>query len=251
METALSTIVFGYATKGTVDGLCEQDIELSPGEVARSWLLFPPVLLCIGCTIFTGVSHLVCSVRSQGAVNSTASANACEMKRLGRGKWANYLGDDGVDLHEYHDVITVASHTSKVVSLWILFVFSALLLSFGVVLFLLLSYGFPLGPTLWSTIAAYLLVSFVVFFLRGVTGRIWKSAGACRTQPFHPHTRALLLVSTMIYAVLLYLSPAPSTLRWSVSVTHSTRALKVLASLRGQDEGGVDRAGGEDAGDML
>lgn len=198
----------------------------------------------------TGVLHLVCPVRSKGAVNKIVSVNAGEMNRLGRGRWADCLGVDGVDLFEYHDVITVALHISRVISVWIMFVCFALLLSFGVMLSLMLSYHFPLGPTLWSILAAYLWASIVTFFLCGATGRIWKSAEACRTQPFHFHARALLLVPTIVYAVLIYLLPVSCVWRWALIVTHTTRALKVLASLRGQNEPVVE-AGGEVAGEVL
>ena len=251
VEAALSTIVFGYATKRVVDSLCGQNVEVSSGELARGWLMFLPVLLCIGCTLCTGVSHLVCPASSRAAVTNIESVNAHEMKRLGRGKWADSLGVDGLDLFEYHEVITAASYISKVISVWILVVCFVLLLFFGAVLVLMLSFHFPLGPTLCKAIAAYLLASFFTFFLCSVAGRVWKSAGTCRTQPFHSHARAWLLVPTSVYAVLLlYLSLAPSTWRWSLIVTHTTRALKVLASLRGQEEVLVE-TGGEDEGDML
>lgn len=184
-------------------------------------------------------------------MNNIVSTNACEIARLGRGRWADFLGVDGVDLFEFHEVVTVASRFSRVVSVWILLVCSTLLLSFGVVLFLMLSYHFPLGPTLWSAIAAYLLAASVTLLMGGAAGRIWRSAGACRTQPFHPRTRALVLVATMVYIVLLHFCPAPSTWGWSLAVIHTTRALKVLASLRGQDNGVVDTAGVEDIWDML
>lgn len=86
----------------------------------------------------------------------------------------------------------------------------------------------------------------------GVVGKLGKFGEAYRTQPFHFHARALLLVSSMAYAVLLYVSPVSSTWRYLLILAHTTRTLKVLlATARGPVEGMVIEASGEDAGDML
>lgn len=70
------------------------------------------------------------------------------------------------------------------------------------------------------------------------------------TQPFHVRVRVLLLVSTMLFAVMLYLSPAPSTWRWALITVHAVRVSSVFAFLLDRD-GVVDGIAGHAGGDIL
>lgn len=231
MEAVLSTVVFVYAIKGAVEIIENQD-------VARGCFLFPPVVLCIGCAVWTAVSHSICAPRAQGAVNSIVSTNASEIDRLGPVAWADSLSLDGVDLFSYHDVLSLSLNVLKVVSAWLLLQVLSLGLTLCVVVYLLLAFSL-------ASDAYWLLAVFVplwlgtyarVMYKYGVVGRTWKLGEACRTQPFHPHVQPMLLVSSLVYAVLLYLSPVPPAWYWSLIATHTARALTVLVSLRWQNE---------------
>lgn len=243
-EAVLSTIVFVYALKGAVEIVQNQD-------VARGCFLFPPVVLCIGCAVWTGVSHSLLAPRVQVAVNNIVSANAIEINRLGPVAWADTLSLDGVDLFSYHDVLSLSLNVLKVVSAWLLLQVLSLGLTLCVVVYLLLAFTFAVD-------AYWLLAVFVPLWLGtyarlmykyGIVGRTWKLGEACRTQPFHPHVRPMLLVSSLVYAVLLYLSPVPAAWYWSLIATHTARALLILISLRWQSERAAE--GGVVAGDLL
>lgn len=243
-EAVLSTIVFMYALKGAVEIVENQD-------VARGCFLFPPVVLCIGCAVWTGVSHSLCAPKVQGAVNSIVSTNASEIDRLGPVAWADSLSLDGVDLFSYHDVLSLSLNVLKVVSAWLLLQVLSLGLTLCVVVYLLLAFSL-------ASDAYWLLAVFVPLWLatyarlmykHGVVGRTWKLGEACRTQPFHSHVRPMLLVSSLVYAVLLYLSPVPAAWYWSLIATHTARAVLVLVSLRWQSERAGE--GGVVAEDLL
>lgn len=244
MEAALSTVVFLYALKGAVEIVENQD-------VARGCFLFPPVVICIGCAVWTGVSHLACAPRVQGAVNSIVSANAIEIDRLGPVAWADSLSLDDVDLFSYHDIVSLSLNVLKVVSAWLLLQVLSLGLTLCVVVYLLLAFSL-------ASDAYWLLAVFVplwlgtyarVMYKYGVVGRTWKLGEACRTQPFHSYVRPLLFVSSLVYAVLLYLSPVPTAWYWVLIATHTARALRVLISLRWQSERVTE--GGVVAEDLL
>lgn len=102
VETILSIIIFVHAMKEVVEMLkSPSDGDLLPYDV----------LACTGCAVgcaaWTEVSHSFCPSTSEGAVDSIASINEGGVSRL---------GSDGVDLFEYHDVITTGLKIWKVVS---------------------------------------------------------------------------------------------------------------------------------------
>lgn len=104
VETILSIIIFVHAMKEVVEMLkSPSDGDLLPYDV----------LACTGCAVgcaaWTEVSHSFCPSTSEGAVDSIASINEGGVSRL---------GSDGVDLFEYHDVITTGLKIWKVVSVW-------------------------------------------------------------------------------------------------------------------------------------
>eukprot|EP00752_Nemacystus_decipiens_P010687 g9518.t1 len=243
-EAVLSTIVFVYALRGAVDIIENQD-------VARGCFLFPPVVLCIGCAVWTGVSHSVCAPRVQEAVDSIVSTNAIEIDRLGPVAWEDSLSLDEVDLFSYHDVLSLSLNVLKVVSAWLLLQALSLGLTLCVVAYLLLAFTFA-SDAYWllAVFVPLWLATYVrVMYKYGIVGRTWKLGEACRTQPFHVHVRAILLVSSLVYAVLLYLSPVPAAWYWSLIATHTARAVLVLISLRWQSDGVGE--GGVVSGDLL
>ena len=229
-----------YALKGAVEIIKNQD-------VARGCFLFPPVVLCIGCAVWTGLSHSLCASKVQGAVNSIVSANAIEIDRLGPVAWADSLSLDEVDPFSYHDVLSLSLNVLKVVSAWLLLQALSLGLTICVVVCLLLA--FSLASDAYWLLAVFVplwLATYVrVMYKHGIVGRTWKLGEACRTQPFHAHVRPMLLVSSLVYAVLLYLSPVPAAWYWSLIATHTARAVLLLISLRWQS----DRVG--EGGDLL
>lgn len=243
-EAVLSIIVFMYALEGAVEIIKNQD-------VARGCFLFPPVVLCIGCAVWTGVSHSIFAPRVQVAVNDIVSTNASEIERLGPVAWADPLSLDGVDLFSYHDVLSLSLNVLKVVSAWLLLQVLSLGLTVCVVIYLLLA--FSLASDAYWLLAVFVplwLLTYVrVMYKCGVVGRTWKLGEACRTQPFHSHVRPMLLISSLVYAVLLYLSPVPAGWYWSLIATHTARALLVLISLRWPSEHAGE--GSVVAGDLL
>eukprot|EP00903_Cladosiphon_okamuranus_P010708 g10120.t1 len=243
-ESVLSTVVFVYALKGAVEIIENQD-------VARGCFLFPLVVLCIGCGVWTGVSHSLCATRVQGAVNSIVSANASEIDRLGPVAWAGSLILDGVDLFSYHDVLSLSLNVLKVVSAWLLLQVLSLGLTLCVVVYLLLAFTLACDPYwLLAVLVPLWLAAYArVVYKYGIVGRTWKLGEMCRTQPFHSHVRPVLLVSSLVYAVILYLSPVPAAWYWSLIATHTARALLVLISLRRHSERAGE--GGLVAGDMM
>lgn len=250
METVLSAAVFVYAIKGVA--------EIINDDCDFGWIaLWINVVLCTGCVVWTWLSHSICMFKAQGAVNKIKSIHEGEIDRLGCSRRAGSRGLDGIDLFEYHDVITISLNVSKVISLWLLFVFFWL----GVLLLLvicLVLFPFNVFSGVGSDFACTLSVSLCLWFVcytrlifsRGVIGRIVTFGEAFRFQPFHVDVRALLLVSSMVYSLLLFFSPVPPMWRWSLITMRTIRTLKVWASLRGQNEG-VMEARGEVAGDML
>ncbi|CAM9410193.1 unnamed protein product, partial [Ectocarpus fasciculatus] len=112
VEAVLSTIVFVYIMGDTVNGCREND-----------WvLLLPLVLACTACAVRTGVSHSLCALRVQYAVDDIRSTNNEETnRRLGRGRSAASLDvDDGVDVFEYHDITTMSLNFLRGGMVWLL-----------------------------------------------------------------------------------------------------------------------------------
>jgi len=204
--------------------------------------LFPPVVTCIGCAVWTGASHSLWTSRVRRAVDTIVSTNASEIGRVGPGSWADSLSLDRVDVFEYHDVITLSLYVLKVVSVWLLLQTLSLGVTLCVVIYLLLAFSIQ-TDVLWVLgifVALWLGCFFRLMYTCGVAERIWNLGEACRTRPFYARVRPVLLVANLLYAVLLYLSPVPSAWYWSLIAMHTARAVKVLASLRVRNEGAAD-----------
>lgn len=234
-EAVLTTIIFVYAMIGAVEIVRDQD-------VARGCFLFPPVVICIGCAVWTGASHSLWTSRVRRAVGTIVSVNASEIGRLGPGSWADSLSLDRVDVFEYHDVITLSLYVLKVVSVWLLLQTLSLGVTLCVVIYLLLAFSIQ-RDALW--VLGIFVALWVGCFCRllctcGVAGRIWKLGEACRTRSFYARVRPVLLVANLLHAVLLYLSPVPAVLYWCLISMHTARAVKVLASLHARSDGRAD-----------
>lgn len=204
---------------------------LSVGSILSSllWILLPlNVLVCAGCAVWcavwTGVSHSLCAWRVKAAVDKIESTSEGGINRPRQ--------RCSLNLFEYHDVLTTGLQVSKVVSLWVL---SQVLLFMPVVWILAqyLSYSNDTWSVLHVVTLAWMVlyVFLFVFFLCGAAVVILKSGEDYRTQPFHFRTRVLLVVSAMVFAMLLYFSPAPSTWRWTLIAIHSIRVSNVFTSL--------------------
>lgn len=72
-------------------------------------------------------------------------------------------------------------------------------------------------------------------------------ADVCGPRPSYRVVRCFLLLSGLAYAVSRCFSPGPFLWRWGLIVTHSTRLLNLLVSLRGQHERRVDAAAAVDS----
>lgn len=222
-------------------------------EVARGCFLFPPVVVCIGCAVWTGVSHSLCTARVRRAVDTIVATNASEISRVGPGDWADSLSLDRVDVFEYHDVITLSLYVLKVVSVWLLWQTLSLGVTLCVVIYLLLAFSIQ-TDVLWVLgifVALWLGCYFRLMYTCRIVGRIWNLGEACRTRPFYRRVQPMLFVANLMYAVLLYLSPVPAVWYWCLIAMHTARALKVLASLRSNQSEGVADTGAVVAGDLM
>lgn len=234
VEAVVSTTVFVYAIMEAVWIVF----------YVESWCgLRPPMLFCTGCVVWTGISHYVGTARVEGAVGQIRAATMSETSRVRCVGPAGPLHNlDGVDMFEYHDITTMSLKVLKGVSVWLLFeVLSTPLvwLRFLVLVRTCRSWSwgmcesFPEGylPLMCVTIIlcfgcyARLLSNF------GVFGQIRTLGEPCRTQVFYFRVQTWLSAGSIAYAALVYLSPVPSMWRWSLIVTHTARAFKVLDSL--------------------
>ncbi|CAM9556376.1 unnamed protein product, partial [Ectocarpus fasciculatus] len=105
------------------------------GGRENDWvLLLPLVIACTTCAVWTGVSHSLCTLRVQYAVDDIRSTNNEETnRRLGRGRSAVSLDvDDGADVFEYHDITTMSLNFLRGGTVWLLVLFflTALLVAF-------------------------------------------------------------------------------------------------------------------------
>lgn len=260
VETVLSTIVFVYMMTGAgatindtgagglgIGELCN----LSSGMVVGYLLgiILPPyALVCTGCAVgsvaWTGVSHCLCASRVMAAVdNNIESIDEGGTHRVNFGRCS-------VNFFEYHDVVTIGLRISKVALLWSVFLVFGFLPVFGVVDQYLTN-----SNDTWSILNILTLLWMAMYWvlftglLVVATFLVLKSGVKYFTQPFHSRARVLLLVSTIMFAVLLWVSPAPSTWRWALLAVHTIRVSSVFASLLGQI-GVVEGTTGR-TGDML
>lgn len=231
-ETVLSTTFFVSAIKTAVENAdgCFHFVGVG------IWV----AVLCSGCAVWPGICHCLCASRVHRAVNKIKSTNARGFDRLEDGSPEGDLDLDGLDLYEYHDVVTITLNNSRVFFGWLL------LLCFGIGWLFCIVASFMLAlPDPRSDPNELAVVIFVLSFSwlgwltwlmhkYGVVGKIRKFGQAYRTQPFHVDVPALLLVSSAVYALFLCSSPAPSMWKWSLIATHTARVSKVLAFLWGR-----------------
>lgn len=213
------------------------------------------VALGAGSGMWTGVQSLFSS-RVQKAVRNIISIDEREINRLGRSGRVDSSSLDSVDLFEFHDVVMIALNVMAVISLplWCLFLWVGVCFSFGVS-GLLVPFSFFSGtsPTFALAFCAFYVLWLGCYtrliYKLGVVGKFRHFREACRTRPSYPHVPALLLVSSMMYAIFLCVTPLPSLWRWSLITAHTARAVRVWYSLLGQI--GVAKARGEVSADML
>lgn len=220
LEAVLSAVVFVYVVQvgvGNIEGL----------------LLFVPVTLCIGCAGWTAVSHCIFALKVQGAVDTIVSKNASEIDLLEGGSSVDPLR--GVDLFEYHDLISMSLTNFEVVAVVCLFYlyFLATVAPLIVVVASVLWNGDDNDKAAFVIFVVWLGVFVLLLYTSGVVGRIRKQGEPFRTQPFRHRVGALLLVSSMAYAILVYSSPAPFVWRLGLILTHMMRTFKVVSQLRG------------------
>lgn len=197
------------------------------------------------CGIWIGAS-LCFTFSVQRAVHSIVSIHERET-RSGR---ADSPGLDGVNLFEYHDVVTIGLNVMAVVSVCLLCLFWSLGVCFFFVLtMMLVPFSFFSGAG--QTFLRVFIVFFIIWcwcylwliYKLGLVGRFRNLRETCRSRPFSAHVQTLVLVSSALYAAFLCLPPIPWVWRWSLITTHTARAIKVWKSLGGQ--GGVVEAHGE------
>ena len=249
VETVLSTIIFILTMKRTL------------GET-HDWLDFGrnapwfSVALGVGCGTWTGVSHIF-TYRVQEAVHNIVTIHECETNRLGRSGRGDSRGLDDVNLFEYHDIVTIGLDVTAVFYL----LFLCLLWWLGVcfwfgLCWVLLPFNLFSGPntTFWGVGG----VGFIIWlgcypwliYKGGVVGKFRKFREACRTRPSYARVQTLILLSSILCAVVFNVPLVPSLWRWSLIATHTTRAIKVYASLEGPHRL-VEAPHGEFSGDTL
>lgn len=233
----LSTIVFVYIMGKTANGNIGAD----------GVLLLPLVIGCTAFAVWIGASRSLCTLRVQRAVDKIQSTDNEETnRRLGRDRSAESLDvDNGVDVFEYHDITTMSLYFLRGVMVWLLVLLYVFALSV-VGLFLYVStcqswfwsvcqslpwYFLPLlcaVALLWTGCFTRCL------YRRSTVEAIRTFGEPCRTKTSYLHAWKYLFAGSLLYAALLYASPAPPVWRWALIATHSVRAVKVLVSLHGQ-----------------
>lgn len=248
METVLSTVVFVYAVKAATEETCEL------ADFSRNMLRLG-VAMGAACGIWTGIS-CVFTVRVQQTVSNIVSMNRREINRLGHNGQAGSPDLRGVNLFEYHDVVTIGLNVTVVVSISLLCFFFWVVVC---VLFALCMLLVPWNifhsppPEFWFAFCALFVVWLGCYsrliYKWGIVGTFRNFREACCTRPSCGNVKALLLGSSLLYAVLLNLSPLPALWCWSLITTHTARAITVYVLLK--DQFGVEAAHGELSGDML
>lgn len=251
VETVLSTIIFILTMKRTL------------GET-HDWLDFVSnaplfvVALGVGCGTWTGVSHIF-TYRVQEAVQTIVTIHECEINRLGRSGRADSRGLDGVNLFEYHDIVTIGLDVTAVFFLLFLCLlwWLGVCFWFGLCLVLVPGFNIPYGGVSTMFLGVF-GVGFIIWlgcyrwliYKGGVVGKFRKFREACRTRPSYARVRTLILLSSLLCAVVFNAPLVPSMWRWSLIATHTTRAIKVYASLEGPRRL-VEAPHGEFSGDTL
>ena len=240
----LSTIVFGYTVKGSVDGLKDG----SEGLCSFFLLLLMLLLWWLSPTIiavWTGVYHCLCTSKVQTAVETIKAANAREAEGVRNDGQMAPVGLDGVDLFEYHDVTSMSSNMTKLGIVWVLsqvltiplfIVFLGLALSTCEMGFL----AFNSCPVYLIPLDCFISALFLgcvarALFKSGIVKKILDVGKPCQTMPFSTvfcHVWTVVWVgSLVVYNAFTFVSPAPVMWRWGAILMHTTRTVKVLYSL--------------------
>lgn len=249
LEAVLAAIVFVYTAlyfvysmRGSVKLSIEQDHRGFVHE-ALLFVLFTALLLTdgvfgivlfvTGCAVRTGVAHSV------GRLNPSGGASPGDADRLERDRLAESLELDGVNLFDFHEVVTTSVSILSGFLAWLLFQLVSLAFSLPFAFLLVMSsIGASENLPVWLVFTALQLVASVrLFYALSVGDKFRKLEQSCRTQPSCKLVRAVLVLSSIAYAVVVCVSPAPPVWQWSLIVTHAARALKLLVSLRDQSEG--------------
>lgn len=254
LETVLAVIVCLYSLLNWDNQMVDESFSVDGGFVNDN-LVGAAVLMHVmantarGAVILTSVFAAKVGLdHSLGRSNPQGMASAGGIERVARDRLYESLERDGVDLVDFHEIVTtsvvILLFTSWLLLwslLWRLVTFVCRYVFFG-----FFSATFSFGPSGGSGSVAVWLVSFILVQL--AFNRLLERFGffekkfrkldqACRSQPSCKLVRAALVLSSTGYGVVLHLSPAPSVLQWSLIVTHTARALKLLVSLRDQSEG--------------
>jgi len=167
-----------------------------------------PLLIYTGCAVWTGVSRILCAWKRSRA--SSPREPTLEPETA-----AESSNPDGVFYHfDYLELVGFSLNVARAISIWAFY--QLISLAFSCVWFLWLSFTFSFsseGPMLSSRI--------IVIFALWLWG--WAYLLLLKF--------GLLLVSGVGYAIVLYISRAPSVWRLSLAVTHVARWLILFSFL--------------------
>lgn len=251
LEAVLAAIVFAYTA---LDLLLSAKIGYSDhddgGFVLKAFLyaafvplllvngVFGIVLFTTGCATRTGVAH------SLGRSNPQGAPSPGDADRVERDRLAESLERDGVDLFDFDEFATTSMSILLGISSLFLSQLVEVVFIYPYAIYVVLS-TFSFGNSggsgnvaIWLVLIVLALLTFRRLFYRfRFVEKFRKLEQSCRTQPSCNLVRTVLILSSIAYGIVLYHSPAPSVLRWSLIVTHAVRALKLVISLRDQREG--------------
>ncbi|CAM9671048.1 unnamed protein product [Scytosiphon promiscuus] len=216
-EAALSAIVSAHAVMAM--GTCS-----TASETGRQFF----VLVSTLCGAKLGLYHLVNPSYSQRAVNDIVDRSNGNEPVRHDGTFS--LGQHRVDLFEYADMAAFGRIYASALMVIVWGVLAALCLSGGTGALGGLI-GLPLTVRVLSSIVEY----------RGVLERP-NLEDVCDLRPWHRVVRCFLLLSCLAYTGLLCFSPGPFAWRGALIVTHVTRYMNLLVSLRDRHWSGVNAA---------
>lgn len=202
------------------------------------------VLFVTGSAVRIGMSH------SLGRPNPQGAESAGDMDRLERDRLVGCLERDGVDMFDFDEMMSSSVNILLGIASFLLLQLASIPFLFPYTFFLIIS-SFNLSGSsvgsgnafVWLGLyALILLASKHLFYRLGIGDMFRKLEQSCRTQPRCTLARAMVVLSSLFYAGVLSLSPVPAVWQWSLIVTHSARALKLLVSVRDQSEGMVAAA---------
>lgn len=207
-----------------------------PGEGLHFHCWYPYILISTGCALWAESHHFAHNLRAHGAT-CDAQQRMVETACLERGGSSTESpASDRAGSSEYGRLVVFSLNVWTGGLLYVLLL--GAVVSICVVVSTISSIG-ELSEALAARdfIQCALLLALLSICLRklhGLACKLWKWRQACCTHPRCRLTGALLFVASVVYAVLVYLSPVPSIWRWILIATHTPRALKVIVPVIGQ-----------------